>query len=183
MVGGGQLAIPVLFRKGILFRNVGLASSEPLLLMYTYIWGGGRRFGQQERACLAPDWSQMKSYLSVFDSLTLQTHHFLSELSYLVLIILFLQPEKQELGMEVRKRPLALVGFGHEEAVVASREIYCKEKLSEKGDDMGMYFVVQQVCLLLQQCLPWTPLLPPSDHPPISFLVATFRTISGNLGL
>lgn len=72
---------------------------------------------------MAPDWSQMKSYLSVFDSLTLQTHHFLSELSYLVLIILFLQPEKQELGMEVRKRPLALVEFGHEEAVVASREV------------------------------------------------------------
>lgn len=123
MVGGGQLEIPVLFRKGVLFRNMGLASSELLLLMYTYIWGGGRRFGQQERACLAPDWSQMKSYLSVFDSLTLQTHHFLSELSYLVLIILFLQPEKQELGMEVRKRPLALVEFGHEEAVVASREV------------------------------------------------------------
>lgn len=67
--------------------------------------------------------------------------------------------------------------------LLLEESVYCKEKLSEKGGDMRMYLVVQQVCLLLQQCLPETPLLLASDHPPISFLVATFRTISRILGL
>lgn len=46
--GGGQLEIPVLFRKGVLFRNMGLASSAPASDVCIYlgrwqeIWPAGK---------------------------------------------------------------------------------------------------------------------------------------------